>query len=224
MFGSTFRLLGNLAIIAGLGILLFTFGPLAVQEVTYRARPDGFFELADGPKNELFNINPEKILTPINTNFSLIIPKIGANSAVIANVDPGNVKEYQIANVDPNNAREYQSALSKGVAHAFGSALPNENGNVFLFAHSAGNFLQASKYNAVFYLLNKLEAEDQIFLYYQNHKYEYKVTQKSIVTPQESTSLLAGSGKNTLVLMTCWPPGTTYKRVLVYAQKVPDKN
>ena len=211
MFGSTFRLLGNLAIIAGLGILLFTFGPLAVQEVTYRVRPDGFFELADGPKNELFNINPEKILTPVNTNFSLIIPKIGASSAVIANVDP-------------NNAREYQSALSKGVAHAFGSALPNENGNVFLFAHSAGNFLQASKYNAVFYLLNKLEAEDQIFLYYQNHKYEYKVTQKSIVTPQESTSLLAGSGKNTLVLMTCWPPGTTYKRVLVYAQKVPDKN
>ena len=211
MFGSTFRLLGNLAIIAGLGILLFTFGPLAVQEVTYRARPDGFFELADGPKNELFNINPEKILTPINTNFSLIIPKIGANSAVIANVDPGNVKEYQIA-------------LSKGVAHAAGSATPNEGGNVFLFAHSAGNFLQASKYNAVFYLLNKLEADDQIFLYYQNHKYEYKVTQKSIVTPQESTSLLAGSGKNTLVLMTCWPPGTTYKRVLVYAQKVPDKN
>ena len=138
------RWLGNLTILAGLVIFFLTFAPLIVQEVSFRVRPESYYTVADGPQNEILNLNPDKIITPTDTQFGLVIPKINANSPIIKDVDP-------------NNQREYQVALSKGVAHALGSALPSQTGNVFLFSHSAGNFWEASRFNGIFYLLNKLE-------------------------------------------------------------------
>ncbi len=54
----------------------------------------------------------------------IIIPKIGAQSGIVSEVDP-------------YNKAEYLKALSGGVAHAKGTALPGELVNIFLFAHSS---------------------------------------------------------------------------------------
>lgn len=202
------RWVGNLTILAGLCIFVIMFAPLLVQEMTFRMRPSNYYTVADGPQNEILNVNPDKIIKPTNTEFGVVIPKINANAPIISNVDPNNQKEYQVA-------------LSKGIAHAEGSALPSQTGNVFLFAHSAGNFWEANRFNAVFYLLNKLEAEDEIYVYYKEKKYEYRVTKKRIVLPSEVSFLSKDYDANSLVLMTCWPPGTTLKRVIIEAQKQP---
>lgn len=204
--GTTLRWIGNSAIFAGFVIFFLTFAPLVVQEVSYRVRPTDYYSLSDGPQHEVLNINPEKRISPVDTDFGIVIPKINANAPVIANVDPENQKEYQIA-------------LSKGVAHAAGSSLPSQTGNMFLFSHSAGNFWESSRFNAVFYLLNKLEAEDEIVVYYQGKKYPYTVTSKTIVNPSEVKYAQSSYNQNSLVLMTCWPPGTTLKRVIVEAKK-----
>ena len=62
-------------------------------------------------------------IDPVDTNFGLIIPKIGINAKVIPAVNP-------------TNPGEYEEALTKGVAHASTSYFPNENGTVYLFSHS----------------------------------------------------------------------------------------
>lgn len=148
------------------------------------------------------SLDPNNI-TPVDPEFSLLIPKIKANSKVIKNVSA----------VDP---KIYQLALSQGVAHASGSATPDQVGNVFIFAHSAVNWYQASDYNAVFYLLNKLEIGDSITLYYQNKPYTYSVSQKMVVSPND-IDYMKSSSQNQLTLMTCWPPGTTLKRLIIVA-------
>lgn len=205
---SVFKWVGNVFIIGGLIIFIFTFGPLVVQEATYKFRPPDYYQLADGPRNEVLNTNPDKIITPTDTDFGIVIPKINANSSIIEDVDP-------------NNANVYQRALTKGVAHALGSSLPNATGNVFLFSHSAGNFWEAGKYNAVFYLLSKMEAEDDIYLYHKGRKYHYVVTGKKSVSPADVSYLSSSYKTNSLTLMTCWPAGTTFKRIIVEAQKQP---
>jgi sortase A len=106
---------------------------------------------------------------------------------------------------------EYQVALTKGIAHAKGTKW-------FLFAHSAGNPLEANRYNAVFYLINKLMPGDEIDLYVKGQKYNYKATENKIVEAKEVQYMTENKDGRTLTLMTCWPPGTTLKRLLVIAK------
>jgi len=143
-------------------------------------------------------------IKPVNTDFSIVIPKIRVNANVVKNVDPFD-------------SRIYQKALTKGVAHAKGSGLPGFPGNVFIFAHSAINWYQASQYNSIFYLTNKLEPGDEIFIYYKGSKYRYSVTEKKIVAASEINYLTNNLNTTSLTLMTCWPPGSDLNRLIILA-------
>lgn len=141
-----------------------------------------------------------------NQEFRIIIPKININSQVLLNIDPYNKEEYL-------------AALNQGVAQAKGSALPEDDGDIFLFAHSTNDpFI--SYYNAVFYLINKLTPSDEIYLFYQGKNYKYVVTETKIINPSEVQYLQTSEKKYSLTLMTCWPPGTTLKRLLVISHLV----
>ena len=145
-------------------------------------------------------------MIPGNTNFWIAIPKIGASAEVIPNVDPGNETEYL-------------AALKKGVAHAKGSVFPGIMGTTYLFAHSTDNFWDVGRYNAVFYLLKDMVPNDAITVFFNNKRYDYSVQSVQIVDPDEVSYLVnAQKTQEQLVLQTCWPPGTTLKRLLVVAK------
>jgi sortase A len=148
-----------------------------------------------------------KKTTPVDSEFGIVIPKISANSKVVDNVDP-------------YDANAYQKALTKGVAHAQGTAYPGHAGNTFIFAHSSANWFIANRYNSVFYLLYKLEKGDKIEMYYKGKKYLYEVTVKKYVEPSDVSYLSSYPSENTsiLTLMTCWPPGTDLKRLIIQAK------
>lgn len=148
---------------------------------------------------------PTESLTPINTDFSLVIDKIGAKSAIVAQVDAGNSRLYQVA-------------LKSGIAQAKGTAFPGEGHNIFLFAHSSADLLTAQRYNSVFYLMHHLIVGDQIRVWYQGIEHIYSVEKKLIVDPSDTKYLSERGSEETLTLMTCWPAGTTFKRLIVIAK------
>jgi len=154
-----------------------------------------------------FNFKQIEVLTPQDPNFSIIIPKIGANAKVIANVDSANDKVYL-------------NALKQGVAQAEGTAFPGEGGHIFLFAHSTDYFWNVGTYNAIFYLLNKLEVGDEVDLFFQGERYVYRVIGKEVVDPSQVQYLTRKTNREFLTLQTCWPLGTTLKRLLVFAVRV----
>jgi sortase A len=117
------------------------------------------------------------------------------------------------------STREF-AALQKGVAHAKGTAFPGEGGHIFMFAHSTDYVWNVGTYNAVFYLLYKLEVGDEVNLFYKGTRYVYKVTGKQIVDPSQVEYLTRKTPNELLTLQTCWPPGTTLKRMLVFAEPV----
>lgn len=182
--------LGVCLFVGGLGVLLYSYGPIAYQEISYQLKPASTVEQA---------------IDPVDTSFGIVIPKIGANAPVIANVNP-------------YDSNVYQRQLAKGVAHAQGTGLPTEDETMFLFAHSSGDVLMAQRYNSVFYLLNKMEADDTITIYYEGEPINYRVTKTQEVAPN-AVDYLANVPDTDLVLMTCTPPGTTWRRLLVMAQK-----
>jgi LPXTG-site transpeptidase (sortase) family protein len=149
----------------------------------------------------------QQILIPKDTLFSIVIPKIGANSRIIANVDPSNEKQYL-------------PLLQEGVAHAKGSVFPGMIGNTYLFAHSTDNFWDVGRYNAVFYLLKDLSKGDEVIVFFRNVRYNYVVYDTKIVSGSDVSYLVDSQkgDKETLILQTCWPPGTAWRRLLVFAK------
>lgn len=197
------NLLGNIIILLSFLFLFFTFGPAATEEVKYQARQvlDIEYSVDAKPGSKIKN------LTPPNKDFSIVIPKIGAVAPVIANVDP----------INPEN---YLSALRRGVAHAANTSMPGEFGNTYIFAHSTDSFYNVGAYNAVFYLLGKLTKGDEIYLYYKGEEYIYIVSDKKVVAPEDVKYLGKQGNWNTLTLQTCYPPGTTLKRLVVIANQI----
>ena len=196
--------LGTILLLSGLGLLLLIFYPIILQEIGY-----DIYHTTTNLSASKTSTTQQKI-TPVDKDFGIVIPKIRANSKIIANVDP-------------YNEAVYQWALTKGVAQAKGTSLPYEAGNMFLFSHSSVNFYEAQKYNSIFYLLNKLEKKDIIDIYYKGEKYEYQVIGKKIVDPKDVSYLRKDSAEHTLTLMTCWPPGTSLQRLLVEGVQVSKK-
>jgi sortase A len=145
---------------------------------------------------------------PIDEEFGIVIPKVRANSRIHADID------WQ-------NPSVYQKALQTGVAQAKGTSTPDMPGSMFLFSHSGVDFYEAARYNAEFYLLGKLEAGDEIDIFYKGQKYLYTVRETKIVAPSEVEYLSGQTEAKTVTLMTCWPAGTTYKRLIVIADQKP---
>lgn len=154
-----------------------------------------------------FNFKQVETLIPEDPNFSIVVSKIGANARIISNVDASDEKIYL-------------DALNKGVAQVMGTAFPGEGGHIFLFAHSTDYFWNVGTYNAIFYLLNKLEPKDEVNLFYKGQRHVYRVIDKKIVDPSQVEYLTRKTNKEFLTLQTCWPPGTTLKRLLVFAVRV----
>ncbi len=207
-----FRFLGNALILISIAGLAFTVYPIAKAEISYKI---GKFL---GKTFSLDQSQPQRttfgdllgrpapiILTPKSTDFGIVVEKIGANAPIVANVNAGN-------------PREYNRELQKGVGHAAGTAYPGETGLSFLFAHSVLNPWDVPRYNAVFYLLRELEAGDRIVIFWQGRRYDYIAFDKKVVDASDVQFLYQNYSEPILVLQTCDPPGTTWRRLLIFAK------
>ena len=195
--------LASLLIVAGLTVLFVAYGPILVAELRFIFGQHINSQLIDdnGQANSQF-----AEIKAVDEDFGIVIPKIKVNAAIVQDVDP-------------YSSFEYQRQLAKGVAHAAGTALPDEERSMFLFAHASGDILMARRYNSVFYLLNKLEAGDQLLIYYRGAPYHYQVISSKEVAA-DAVSYLENNDESDLILMTCTPPGTTWRRLLVFADKI----
>lgn len=206
------RTIGNFLIFSSLFMVGKTFYQPIREEVRYyldKTTKKHYVVVSPkkGQLSQSFQKGNVKLLVPEDPDYSLVIPEIGANSRIIANVDAGNEEEYL-------------KSLQKGVAHAGGTAYPGEGGHIFLFAHSTDYIWNVGSYNAVFYLLYKLEQGHEVNIFYKGQRYVYRVVDKKIVDPSEVEFLTRKTNKEFLTLQTCWPPGTAFKRLLVFATRV----
>jgi len=197
-------------IFALVGIAL-TITPLWANEIKYQIKNKKNRHSQPSSSATFSQLLKIKLANPVTNSpdpyFSLLIPKIGVQAKITANV---NV----------NNQKSYQSALVQGVAHARGTVFPGMKGTIYLFAHSSIAPWQINHRHAPFLLLHKLEKGDKIIVFFQMKKFNYQVTEKKIISPS-NTSFFKQLGKEMLVLQTCYPPGTAVKSLLIFAQRNP---
>ena len=214
------RFFGHLIFISGIFSLIYLAGPFIYAEGRYsldqlldvkRTVPKVITSDTNDTKDSniptsFADLPPiENAIVPISTQYGIVIEKINAN----AKINPG---------IDPANEQEYTQALTKGVAEAKGSTRPGEKGNLYLFSHSTDGPWNIVRFNAIFYLLNKLEAGDKILIFYQNRRYDYIVFDKVVAKPTDISFLTNRYDEPILTLQTCDPPGTLFNRLIVRAK------
>lgn len=220
------RTFGSVLIVAGLAGFILSYQPIISSEARY-----AWYQAFGNPQEEERIIaeairkaraqaeeqrreRVKKLAQDVgleNTQFSIYVPKISAKASVFENVSPADPKAYM-------------QALQKGVAHAAGSVFPGMQGAAYLFAHSTDAPWNVAQFNAVFYLLRELEEGDEVYVFFLDDIYKYKVSRKHIVESEDVTWLKdAKEGPERLILQTCWPPGTSLKRLIVVAEPAKEK-
>ena len=133
----------------------------------------------------------------------LVIPKIDVNAPII-----WNVPEDQIID-----------QLQNGVVQYKGTALPGQQGNIFITGHSSYYIWASGGYKDVFALLDRLSAGDKIYIQYEDTTFTYKVIGQKVVSPND-LNVLSPTGENILSLMTCVPVGTNLNRLIVTSEQL----
>lgn len=114
------------------------------------------------------------------------------------------------------STRDYE--LEKHLVQYFGTAIPGENGTAVIFGHSTvPSWFNPKNYKTIFATLHTIKVGDEINATVNGNKYKYKVF-SIIITDPEDTAILSQKYDNSYItLVTCTPPGTTWKRLIVKA-------
>ena len=181
------------------------------EEIVAAEDKDSFADLArtnevkEDKPNESKTVKPKSETTApqyTEKRDSIKIPKIGISAPLIF--------------VSNSNNQYLHDKLDSGVIHYPGSSKPGEQGQTIVLGHSAPPNWPKIKYDWVFSRLNELSKGDRIILYYDNQKYVYSVTRKVFLNKgQEVPKSDLTNNNNTLISISCWPPGKDYKRIAV---------
>jgi len=193
---------GSVLIVAAIVGVGWIYTPLVTAEVNYQT---GRIKLPIFDQSKIFKeqkIQPRITWEIPDKEYSIYIPKISARSRVIEGVDVANSAAYLMA-------------LKSGVAEAGGLAHPGQVGTTYLFAHSTDSPINFARYNAVFYLLDKLASGDRVEISYRSQLYKYAVRSVVVLSAQDTRYLVPQKEKEQLILQTCYPPGTSWKRLVV---------
>ncbi len=161
----------------------------------------------ESPAGEITAVDPTVTLTKVSAENKLIIPKLNVDVPLNFGVDINDV----------------MAAMNHGVVHYRingASAYPGEIGNFVVMGHSAGDVYSSNQYKFIFSGLERLEVGDIMYVHYNSVRYTYKMVGREIILPTEVSKLVIETDKPMMTLVTCWPLGTSQKRLLISAEQI----
>jgi LPXTG-site transpeptidase (sortase) family protein len=162
-----------------------------------------FFAEIENKINSLGQIAQAENVNFLSKENSLEIPKIGVLAPLIIG--------------ENSDEKDLEEGLNRGVVMFPDSALPGQTGQTIILGHSAPANWPKIKYDWVFSQLNKLEEKDEIKVYFNNREYTYYVKDKIFLEKGEEIPNYSTDSGNTLLLISCWPPGKNLERIVVEA-------
>ncbi len=138
-----------------------------------------------------------QITTQLSYYF-ISIPKLNIQNAVVSTID---------------------TDLSSHLVNFPGTAIPPGKGNAVIFGHSTlPPLFDQKNYKTIFSLVHTLVTGDTFLVTANNLTYNYKIYSISIVDATETSYLSQETDDSYLTIITCTPPGTTWKRLIIRAK------
>jgi sortase A len=120
-----------------------------------------------------------------------------------------------IISISSRQDKILQEGLKKGAVIFPQTALPGEKGNCVIVGHSSNFSWRKGDYDTIFVLLDKLKIGDEVEIFWEEKKIKYAIFENPQIVKANQTEILASAEEPILTLMTCWPIGTDYKRLIV---------
>ncbi len=217
---------GLLLILSGIGLLSY----YAIPVIVWQILTESVFARAASPIPKPFILTPEiiyaiekeqsvKILsnntdyvdnewlkaygfkeqkTPEIAYYSVSIPKLGIKNATVSTID---------------------FEVSKHLVQYWGTPIPPNPGNTVIFGHSTlPHFFEKNNYKTIFAKAHNLTLGDSIQISRGKKIYTYKVIRTHITDPDDLTVLSQDRTGTYLTIITCTPPGTIWKRLIIKAR------
>lgn len=182
----------------------------------------------------------QKIQAPIPSSLIISPANIGnliANAANSINTDytdasnwyPGatqkntNIATYKISipkiNIADAKVSNEDNDLTRHMVQFNSDTLPGKDGNSIIFGHSTLPQLYDPKnYKTILANAYKLEVGDKIITEVNNKAYSYKIESITVVEPTNTSVLAQNFTDSFLTIITCTPPGTIWKRLIIKAR------
>lgn len=162
------------------------------------------------------SISPQNVIldpaasTKVGPEPRLVIPKINVDAPVV----------YDVPSLEESII---QNKLKDGVVHypiPGANSVPGQQGNTVVLGHSSNDVFDDGDYKFVFVQLDKLNIGDSFYMHYGGTRYTYSVKEKKVIMPNEVSQLIIDSPTPLATLVTCTPPGTALKRLVVIAEQI----
>lgn len=127
--------------------------------------------------------------------YLISIPKLNIQNAVVSTID---------------------TDLSSHLINFPGTAIPPSKGNAVVFGHSTlPQLFDIKNYKTIFATVHTLVIGDVISVTANNLTYSYKIYSISVVDATDTSYLSQDTNDSYLTIITCTPPGTTWKRLII---------
>lgn len=131
-------------------------------------------------------------------SYTLSIPKLEIDDAVVSTVN------YNLA----QNLVQYWETSN-----------PGEKGTTVIVGHSTlPQMYSPGNYRTIFANLHRLKTGDEVHLKVGESTFTYKVYGSFITEPDDTAIFAQNSDNSYLTIVTCTPPGTVWKRLIVRAK------
>lgn len=199
------------------GTFLVVFAMLnyrfVLATVQYQVAP-GTIRVADSI-NEAVGLLPiakakELKVKPLPDRARLVIDSLGVDAPLVFNVSADNKQIYD--------------NLENGIVHYSITPKPSQPGVSVVLGHSSAYPWYRGEYGSVFALLGRLKPGEKFYVQYEDGRtFVFQMKQAIVFNPFAADTRLAelgNSDKPTIILISCYPVGTNYRRIAVQAELV----
>lgn len=226
-FKKTSKFISFLMIIVGGLIVIYIFFPLISWQI-YFANAFTSSELATPiPKTTV--VNSSTITTLISQQASNVFSQTDYTNAenwfpnVKFQKQHQNIQAYDISiqKLKIKNAvvSTIDTNLSDHLVNYGGTAIPPQKGAAVVFGHSTlPQWFNPKDYKTIFATLHELRVGDSIEVNVSKLTFVYKIYNISVVDASDISMFEQKYDDSYLTLVTCTPPGTTWKRLVIKAR------
>lgn len=178
-----FKMIGQILIAVSLVCCLF-------YNVYNYFKEEKEVEIADNYIEETKVIDDEEIINENDVQKKESIKK-EINYTAVIEIPSVNLKRGVVDSTSNFNSINYAISVDKN------SNYPDKEGNFILYAHSGNSSI------SYFKNLNKVEINDEVYIYYNGVKYEYKIFDKYDIEKTGKTEVYLTNTEKYITLITC---------------------
>lgn len=187
-----------------------------------------------------YSIKFNQVLSPLSANYGSsgsILGESGTDFTQLSNWfvnDQNNLQDSSLQNqktqytisipklkIDGSIVEVGSLDLKKSLIQYPQTALPGQFGSPVVFGHSVlPQFFNPKSYLTIFSTLYKLKQGDEILINFDSVEYKYLVEEMYEVLPTDLSVLEQRFDGRYLTLITCTPPGTYLRRLVIKARIV----